>query len=118
MDATGGYRLEVPAVAAYLYHLRLFAAAVARRNGIVDDVWLADLKLLISEAASFALGDERHTLTLDVAVTATGFDYRLSPVSSFTTSNDVPDPYDIIHGLADTVRHRESDLVLSVSRPA
>ena len=116
-DRTGTFRLEVPAEPEYLLHLRVFAAAVARRLGVADNGWLEDLKLLISEAATYALGITTERLTLEIAPTATGFDLTLSPVAAFAQSGAVPDPYDVITSLADIASHGDDRLVLALSRP-
>ncbi|MBT8202349.1 MAG: hypothetical protein HKN74_02185 [Acidimicrobiia bacterium] len=113
----GTFRLEVPADPEYLSQLRVFAAAVARRLGVADDGWLDDLKLLISEAATYALGITTERLTLEIAPTATGFDFTLSPVPAFGQSGSVPDPYDVITSLADIASHGDDRLVLALTRP-
>lgn len=113
----GTYRITVPAEAEHLLQLRVFAAAVARRLGVSDDAWLSDAKLLISEAATYALGVTTERLTLDIAPTPTGFDFTLSPITAFVQTGAVPDPYDVITSLADIASHGDDRLVLALTRP-
>lgn len=112
------YRLVVPTDANFLHHVRLFAAAVARRYGLSDDEWIADLKLLVSEAASYAIaGPTGHVVLVMTALPDSGFEFRLSPVPRFAPSDTVPDPYDIVTTLADRVTLDDAELLVAIPRP-
>ncbi|MBT8200298.1 MAG: hypothetical protein KJO36_07265 [Acidimicrobiia bacterium] len=110
------FRITIPAQAGSLFYVRLFVGAVARPLAVGDEKeqWIDELKLLVTEAASFALeGSESFSVVLRPSEAA--LECRISPVTSFEPSDMKLDPFDLVTTLASSAELVGSDLVLTVA---
>lgn len=111
------FELVVPATPSSLFYVRLFAGAVARAvrpGGSASERWIEELKLLLTEAASFALDGTDDTVTVGFDSFDDRLRCRIHPVASFEASGLVPDPFDLVVTLAPDARIDGGQLVMSV----
>lgn len=96
-------RLEVPTTPSLLSTVRLFVSSAARVAGLGDNA-TNDLKLAVSEVASAIIASGHHgTLTVEVAIDASGLSIEVSPLSPEDLTGDQLHPGDIVRALFPTV---------------
>ncbi len=108
--------MTIPAEAGSLFYVRLFVGAVARPLAAADETeqWIDELKLLVTEAASFAL-DGNELFSVVFRPSEGILECRISPVAVFEPSDLKPDPYDLVRSLSSSAQLTGSELVLTVA---